>query len=208
MRVAPISFQKTLVKNCTIPDNKHRLNSCAIYKLDLPEDIDYFSKAQCDRKWTDNRFLDEVESCFQCAIEEENNYVLENKKGDCLGYICTSDDSKNKIKEIMFLETCPAYAKSNPKRGMKYIGETLLSYAVELADKEGFECVSIPIASTKATSFYVDKCGFKENENDPMEKTLSKKDFYKLIKQNQEHTNIKEEQKNIFSVFKIQKRRK
>ena len=205
MRIAPIptiSFQKTLVKNCNIPDKKNYPHPCAIYKLDLPEDIDYFSKAQRDKKWDKNRFLDEVESCFQCAIDEESNYVLENSKGDCLGYICTSDDYENKIKEIMFLETCPHYAQANPKRGLKYIGETLLAYAVELADRDGFNCVDIPKASTKATQFYTDKCGFEENEDDPMEKTLYKKDFYKLIKQNQEHSNVKAEQKKIFSVIR------
>ena len=205
MKVSKISFQKTLVKKCTIPDKKNIAHPCAIYKLDLPEDVDYFSKAQRDKKWDNNRFLDEMESCFQCAIKDESNYVLEDKKGDCLGYICTSDDYENKIKGIMFLETCPHYALSNPKRGLKYVGETLLSYAVEVADKQGFECVSVPIVSSKAEDFYTKKCGFEQDLEDASgEVSLPRKDYQNLLNQNQEHLNACE-QKKFFSVFKTKK---
>lgn len=206
MRVAPISFQKTLVKNCVIPDKRNYSSDCAIYKLDLPEDVDYFSKAQRDKKWNNNRFLDEIEESLQFAIKEENNYVIENDKGDCLGYISTSDDNENKIKEVLFLETCPHYASANPKRGLKYIGETLLSYVVDVADKNGFECVSVPIVSSKAEDFYTKKCGFEQDLEDASgEVLLPKKDFHKLIKQNQEHTEVGVKQKKFFSVFKTKK---
>lgn len=205
MKISPVSFKKTLVKDCYIPTNKNCPTLCAIYKLDLPEDSDYFSKVQCDEKWDKNRFLNEIDESIQITVENENNYVLENSKGDCLGYICTSDDKHNKIKEVLFLETCPHYANANPKRGLKYIGETLLSYIVELADKNDVDCVSIPIVSRKAIPFYTDKCGFKQDPEDISSKILYKKDFQKLINQNKEHTSIEKKQKKLFSIFKTKK---
>lgn len=205
MRTSKISFQKTLVKNCTIPDKKNNLHQCSIYKLDLPEDSDYFYKPRKDGKWIGNRFLDEIEESVQFTIEGENNYVIENTKGDCLGYVTTSDDTENKIKEVLYLETCPRYASTNPKRGLKYIGETLLSYVVELADKNGFDCVSIPIISRKAEKFYIKKCGFKEEPDDASGVILYKKDYSQLIEQNKNHTEANGKQKKFFSVFKTKK---
>ncbi len=187
MRIQPISFKKTLIKNCTIPDKKNHPTPCGIYKLDLPEDRYYFTKLLKDKKWDGNKYLDDIDDSIRIDGEYENNYVLESENGECLGFICTTDEPKFNAKEVDYLETCPYYAKQNPERDLKYIGETLLAFVVELAKKGDFNSVIIPFPAKRAVKFYMDKCGFIQGA-DGVAKIMCKKDYHKLIEQNKKHT--------------------
>ncbi len=188
MRIQPISFKKTLIKNCTIPDKKNHPTPCAIYKLDLPEDNDYFSKVLEDKKWKNSQFLEGLNYSTQIYGEYGDSYVLESANGDCLGYVCTSDNKKTKIKDVDYLETCPNFARRNVRRDLRYIGETLLAFVVELADENNFECVRIPNALKRATKFYTEKCGFEQDPKFETSKILLEKDYDKFLEQNKKHT--------------------
>ena len=90
---------------------------------------------------------------------------MENPKGNCLGYIIVETDfDVPERKDVVYLETCPKYNSSNPKRTIKYIGETLLAFVVKIAQKNNKKFISIPIWSKTAENFYKENCGFEEKE--------------------------------------------
>lgn len=183
-----ISFKKTLVANCSVIKKDNTKVPCLIYGLNQQDDSDYFEKIPNKTDWNSARYLCYLEDDLAELDEKPDRkiYVLESENGECLGYSEVLYDDKTN--EILFLETVPTQNFSNrEKSSFKYIGETLLSFIVKQSKQQKARSVELQ-ATVASTNFYKNKCFFKspKKELDPL--YLKKKDFSKLISQNEKHT--------------------
>lgn len=184
-----ISFKKTLVAKCAVLKKDNTSIPCEIYNLTEKEDLDYFEKIPNKKDWNKARYLCYLQDDLQTLDEKKNRkiYTIESQNGDCLGY-SEVDYNENGTNEILLLETVPTQNFANKdKATFKYIGETLLSFLVKKAKKEKAKLIELQ-ATIFSINFYKNKCFFKspKKEIDPI--YLKKRDFSKLIAQNEKHT--------------------
>ena len=193
MKISPtISFGKTLVAKCDLPRQNHKKVECNIFKLNSEEDSDYFEKLWTSKPWQDSKYLCDMNAELNADIEGERIYVLESQAGKCLGYIAMTPALNNpQHEELVFLETCPKYQKEKDNRPLRYIGETLLTYAIKKADKDKTRAILIKEYSQAGKSFYIQNCGFKESADKNGTLLLPRKSFKDLAKRNEEHRKSK-----------------
>ena len=109
-------------------------------------------------------------------------YTLENSNGDCLGYIATLilNTARNK-ENIQYLEVCPSFAFANGERSLKYIGQSLVSFLIAQAQREGKSKVCVPVYSTSAKDFYYKKCGFEYDDEREDGFAIERENFDKAL---------------------------
>ena len=187
-----VTFGKTLVAQCDLRRQNHRKVPCNIFKLDYPEDKDYFLKLEKSRPWQNAWFMWDMDSEFNSDVTGERTYVMESKGGRCLGYIAMlTDYDDQKEEEIVYLETCPKYQTKNSNRPLQYIGETLISFVIGSLDKKKTDAVIIKAYSETGKPFYINNCGFEECEERNNSLLLKNKDFKKLSSKNEKHIKSK-----------------
>ena len=158
-----INFGKTLIANCMLPRKSAKPLPCKIYEIKTTDDKDYFLKLSKKDMWRDGDYVHEMDDEFNSEVTGQRTFVMENQKDKCLGYVIVETDFDTPDKsDIVYLETCPKYKSSNPKRTIKYIGETLLAFVVKIAQKDNMKSVCIPVWTTTAENFYKENCGFQE----------------------------------------------
>lgn len=187
-----IIFGKTLAAKCDLRRQNHRKVECNILELNLEEDKDYFDKLTTSRNWQEAWYLWDMDEEFNSDVTGERTYVLESNAGRCLGYIVMRTDFDNpEEEELIYLETCPKYQTRREKRPLKYIGETLLSFAIGKLDRNKTKSVKITAYSANGEIFYKENCGFTECNDEARTLFLPRKKFSSLIKKNETHTNSK-----------------
>lgn len=181
-----VYFGKSLVASCKLPRKSGIPLPCKIYEINTTEDRDYFVKLTQKDIWRGGSYVWEMDDEFNSEVWGQKTYVMENKSGKCLGYIAVGTDFDDLNKDgIAYLETCPKYKSANSKRTIKYIGETLLAFAVKIAQKNNMETVRIPVWASTAEDFYKENCGFKEDEYGLY---LNSSEFQTFLSKNEAHT--------------------
>ena len=179
-----IQFQKKLIANANVIKNNLPYE-CQIFELEKGIDKDYFAKQ--GQIWKKASYLDSIIEELQpqkhTFIENSQIYVIEDKKGRCLGY-CQQDtsDSEN---EVAIIEVRPDLRYENEKRKIKYVGETLIAFLTKLSARQKKSSLKINRPAKNANDFYIEKCGFKNDGKSPK---LKKTGFNALIKQNEKRT--------------------
>lgn len=187
-----ITFGKTLSAKCDLLRQNHKKVECNIYQLNLQDDKDYFEKLEKSIPWEDAWYLWDMDEEFNSDVTGERTYVLESNAGRCLGYIVMRTDFDNpEEEELIYLETCPKYQTKRTKRPLKYIGETLLSFAIGKLDKNKTKSVKITSYSANGETFYKENCGFIECDDETRTLLLPRKKFSRLIAKNEIHTDSK-----------------
>ena len=187
-----ISFGKTLSAKCDLLRQNHKKVECNIFQLNLQDDKDYFEKLEKSIPWEDAWYLWDMDEEFNSDVTGERTYVLESNAGRCLGYIVMRTDFDNQEEEeLIYLETCPKYKTKRTKRPLKYIGETLLSFAIGKLDKNETKSVKITAYSANGETFYKENCGFIECDDEARTLLLPRKKFSRLIAKNEIHTDSK-----------------
>ncbi|MBQ3641772.1 GNAT family N-acetyltransferase [bacterium] len=191
MMLPSVSFGKTLAAKGGYLDNGVS-KICKIYELSPIKDKNYFKHVISDNDWKGNYHLKMAsENFLECYLGDET-FVAENSAGKCLGYINISEGKKfNGWHEINFLETCPSYANKNQNRTVKYIGETLLSFAVLKSKNSHDDYITVPSAARRAWSFYKKKCGFHSCGDTFKTLFMDNFEYDKLLDQNTRHTGVK-----------------
>lgn len=192
------SFQKTLRATASLKKNNGSTEVCRIYLLNPNDDKGYFLNQERAPHWHKGTFINNMEyNLYANKFQPEKNiWVLENKKGECLGYITSKENKSNlfyqeekpKCYEIAMLETAPKY-RSNSSADDKYmhVGETLVAYITKKALLEGKKWVELN-ADFDAINFYK-HCFFEGNQRDSCDMILKEENFSHLIKQNEKHNN-------------------
>ncbi|MBQ2984557.1 MAG: hypothetical protein IJD57_07165 [Candidatus Gastranaerophilales bacterium] len=183
-------FQKKLISKSVVLKEKKPCE-CNVFELDKKQDFDYFQKLQHDRNWRRAKFLKEMDEDLQRDLSYERVFVLETKDKNCLGYICIDDFERENTKQIAYIETCPRYAGKNNKKTYKYIGNALLAFAVQFAQENCADKVTVPYVVSKSKRFYF-KSGFKKTMPvfDGEVQLLSKK-FDTFLKRHNKKTKAK-----------------
>lgn len=185
------SFQKKLVANANIL-SKNFPEKVNIYELEPrkeEKDKYYFQNLLFTKDWRKSKFCKAFHRSIANASIHEHFYVMEDKKDNCLGIIKINDDTKFlEFQDIEYIETNPKYANYYGQSSKKYIGETLLTFATKVFDKNHSEGISVATPVLVAEEFYTDKCGFKREVEDELKLTLKKENFDKLVLKNEAHT--------------------
>lgn len=162
-----INFGKTLVATCQIKSKSNDIQKCNIFELNDKSDCDYFEKELKRDDWANSKYMKAMHQIMNSPFlaKSARTYTLENSNGDCLGYIATLilNTAKNK-ENIQYLEVCPSFAFANSERNLKYIGQSLVTFLIAQAQKEGKSKVCVPVYSTSAKDFYYKKCGFEYDD--------------------------------------------
>ena len=183
-----LNFQKQLRAECAVLGADNKSKSCNIYKLEPEKDQRYFSGLSKTSEWKNSRFMDYA--IFHLPRKEENisnTYVLENKRGECLGF-CEITKAEDDYVEV--IETCPKYRSEgdrNKESEYKYIGETLLAFLAKQAKTDSVKKISLTSAE-ESKEFYR-KAGFQIKAGQAMR--LYDKNFDSLIENNEKHTGSK-----------------
>lgn len=184
-----INFQKTLRANCKVLNEKREPCPCGIYELDAYDDRDYFKSLLLEKNWKNAEYLDFVDTEMRYIHEEPEcrAFVLENEKGNCLGFAISTNGRQNYSIDI--LETAPRY--KNDIEGVdgkyKYVGETLVSFLTKDAIRNKRNFIDVDAAYT-ATGFYEKTCGFDYYDPDYDEMYLHESNFQQLINKNEKDT--------------------
>ncbi len=178
-----INFQKKQVAKCMVLQDSKPV-PCKISLLeDTPEDRRYLLKAVNSPDWQNNHYLDLIEETLNDGISI--NYVLEDKKGNCLAFCEITKDvyyGKNYTNIVLF-ESMP----SRKKRKFKYLGETLINFIAQISNNPD-EKLIIGFSANNAKKFYR-KCKFNDGKTkDKFDFIFDKQRLKKLKKQNQNHT--------------------
>lgn len=153
-----ISFQKRFLTTATVL-KRGRNYECNIYELDPTEDKDYFTKVERDNKWNNSLYLEHIIKDFPKDYPTKTTYSIENKKGECLGFVNVENDEEENCLGIDLIETCPKHTSKSKKREFKKIGTALINFLVNFAKENKFKAVTIPAVAKKARGFY-QKYGF------------------------------------------------
>lgn len=156
-----------LVATCQIKSKTNEVQKCSIFELNEKSDCDYFEKELKRDEWANSKYMKAMHQIMNSPFLAKlaRTYTLENSNGDCLGYIATLilNTAKNK-ENIQYLEVCPSFAFANGERNLKYIGQSLVTFLIAQADKEGKSKVCVPVYATSAKDFYYKKCGFEYDD--------------------------------------------
>ncbi len=182
----PISFQKRFMTTANVLKNGKKYE-CDIFEINPIEDDDYFKKIKKDKKWKNAEFLSEATEGFPYGFLCQRTYTIENKKEECLGFVNIDCENENKI-EIDLLEVCPQYTHKNKQRDIKYIGQALINFLIELAKEENKEEITVPTIYEDAIDFY-EKCGFSFIFTQEENAKLTSDKFDDALEQNRNNLN-------------------
>ena len=181
-----IAFQKKLIAKCSVVQNNKRI-PCNIFELDSnnKEDICYFLPLCKQEAWRNSWYLSSIGNDLYIGTSAKV-YALENENGECLS-ACEVDDVFDDKDELVFIETAPKYNSLNPRRDLKYAGETMLSFIVQEAKRNKKNEFVITSPHPSAVSFYR-KCGFKRNDFDEnMSMNIKRKTYNEFVEKNEKH---------------------
>ena len=155
------SFKKTLVAN-TAYLKGGKVCPAKIYSLDPYKDERYFLRLEDSEKWQMNDYIDNVLHNMRNVDMYKENYphcrsdffVMEDENKECLAYIAIDTDSISNETNIDYMEVCPEYSSENSNRKTKYIGESLLAFASNFAQKFFRTTLTVNIPSATAVDFY------------------------------------------------------
>ncbi len=183
-----VTFEKTLTAKCGVLKNGSKSESCKIYKLDSRKDIGYFSRLKNSDEWQNNHFVRYMENEIISSLQNENKdvFVMEENNGNCISFMETV--KHNDYLSLELIETAPAHTdkKKNPASGLKYIGETFITFCTKIAEADKLNKILLePLGDSY--EFYTDNCFFIENyDMEALE--LNKNKFNDLEKRNKNHT--------------------
>ena len=180
-----ISFGKTLVATCQIPKSDKSVSSCKIFELDNTEDKNYFEKLNVSPNWTENRFLWVMKRLMQSKSigKDHDTFSIENKSGDCLGYInIISHKSPFNKKSIQYIET------SKDDTETKLTKQSLVAFIIEQAKREDKEKVSVLAFDKNTRKFFTKECGFKHSIDNGYDFVLDKKHYDKFLEKHKQKT--------------------
>lgn len=191
-----IPFQKTLKATCKVKGVNDKVRDAKIYRLDdIQNDLNEFIRANDSANWQGNMYLEEMYLIFKNLYHEEYDvfdfYVMENEKKEPICFAMT--DKMHKGSDCLeYIEVAPRFSKDNKNnRKMKYVGETMMSFLINVAKKRGLDFRITDIAPRQeAVDFYDKQLGF---EVDELESSgfMPKENFDDLILKNQKHTGHK-----------------
>ena len=187
-----ISFKKKLMANANIVSDGKSEN-VGIYKLEpknVEEDRYYFERLQAEPEWRKGLFLKSLHRTMRYFGDDVHIYVMEDKNNKCLGLLEVDDDIyAQKYQDVIYLETRSDLKNEDGKGKKKYIGETLMAFATKVFDKKHSEGISVGHPMYSAVDFYIENCGFEEDDSCEPQLLLSKEKFDDLVALNEKHTN-------------------
>ena len=114
------------------------------------------------------------------VLEEINEEIVDAN-------IYVEKGCENKI-EIDLLEVCPQYTHKNKQRDIKYIGQALINFLIELAKEENKEEITVPTVYEDAIDFY-ERCGFSFIFTQEENAKLTSDKFDNALEQNRNNLN-------------------
>lgn len=181
-KINNLLFEKKLKANCTVLKDGAKY-PCKIYEINTQEDSDYFKNNSINTNWDKSGFWLNMERNFNKYYPKQKTYVIEDDR-ECLGFIDT--EINNKGQKIEYIESQP----QNGKRGFKYIGETILAFLANEAQRYNIPKIYIDCWLEEAEGFY-HKCGFEGGESDYSSFFIQNPNYGKIIEQNYRHTGEK-----------------
>ena len=181
-----ILFQKKAVAQCFVVQDNKKV-PCKIFELDSEDkdDVTYFEPMCNQGAWKNSWYMSSIGNDLYIGTTAKV-YALENEQGECLG-ACEVDDVFDDKDELVFIETAPKYNSLNPRRNLKYAGESLLCFLVQNAKKNKKKFFIITSPHPSAVGFYK-KCGFKKNNYDEnLNMDVYRKVFDDFVENNKEH---------------------
>ena len=183
------SFQKQLKARATI-QRYNEPEECYIYELSQEKDSKYFEKYLKLPVWDEAVYVDVFDMHIKDKEDKEHIYVMETAQKELLGMLQVNDDDKyGEYQTIEYLATSPFYSTSNNfYRERKYIGQTLLAFAVKNFDEKHTKGLCVPNPVSSAVDFYIKQCNFYPYDPDSAELIMHKKSFNKFLRKNEEKT--------------------
>ena len=155
----PISFgRKIPVATCNIQNKRTKeLSKAIIYEHDARDsaDVQYFKNLP--KHWKFGREVSEnisLKHAFQHVYVNDRYFSIENKEGMPIGLMQISDNCD--FIDVEFLE-------AHDRKKYNFIGTNLLAYAGMTTLNEGQDRLIISEALKKARPFYIEHCGFRQN---------------------------------------------
>lgn len=153
-----LSFKKDLIATADVL-RKGKNYECNIFELNNVKDFFYFEKVKQDPNWNKAEYLNEIAEDFPMNFPTEKTYTIENEEEQCLGFTTVEFFDKERM-EISLLETCPKFAHQRGRREIKYIGQAIINFLINIAQERNIQKITVPISSNKSKKFY-ERCGFK-----------------------------------------------
>lgn len=192
MKIFPnISFGKQLMATCQVKTRNGEVKPCKIYEINKKDDIDYFCKLKDSREWADGEYLEITNQMMLSPLLNNGlrTYCLESDEDGCIGFVSTQDfDFIPDKTYVEFLETVPEHTSLNKKRGIKYIGQTLMAFVVGLAAKEDKKRVCVSTTAPKSKKFYTKGCGFRQDYRGQDGLILNAQSYNKLLDKHRTNT--------------------
>lgn len=194
-QISSISFKKKLMANANIVSDGKPEN-VGIYKLEprKEEDRYYFERLQSEPEWRKGLFLRSLHRTMRYLGDDVHIYVMEDKNNKCLGLLEVDDDIyAQKFQDVIYLETRPDLKNEDGKGRKKYIAETLMAFATKVFDEKIKNGIIVGNPLYFARNFYIDNCGFRQDEDiqgslHSSSLFLLKENFDNLVQKNALHT--------------------
>lgn len=177
-----INFQKKFITTGTVL-KRGRAYECNIYELDPTEDKDYFTKVKRDKKWNNSFYLENIMKDFPKNYAIRTTYSIENKKGECIGFVNVENDEEENCLGIDLIETCPKHTSKSKKREFKLIGTALINFLINIAKENNFKALTIPAVAKHSREFYK-KYGFCMVYEDYIDAEITADNFDDVLKKN------------------------
>ena len=152
-----INFRKTPVLNCHIIERTingtYEPKEATVYKLDLPEDKDYFANIKYDIMWAN--IMDEE---IKKTGNKHTYFVLETKDKGKDKTVAIAQCEEKSPKEIV-LNTIASQMVDTYEQPYKYAGKGILAGIAQYAKVNKISKINVPDVAIDAPMFY-QYCGF------------------------------------------------
>ncbi len=182
-----IAFQKRLAARANVLSKDGNAKQVSIYELDEGNDVKYLENALFDEKWKNNYYLEGATVFFDDDYKNVKYYTMEDDANNLLCYSILDEKNRSRNK-LSCIETMPSQSSYREgKRGLKYIGETMLAFLAKETKRQGKDLYISSIAKRpKTVHFYFNQCRFNPCEKRNAKLGLS--DLKAFINQNEKHT--------------------
>lgn len=181
------AFQKRFAAKANILSKDDKVQRVNIYHLNKKKDVKYLEQALKQNEWKGSYYLDSATICFDDDYKDVKYYIMEDTEHNVLCFSIFHD--KDKIyNALSCIETAPGQScYSTEKRGLKYIGETMLAFLAEKTKKQGKDLRALSVAKRpKTQQFYFKQCGFSKDGERNAKLEYSQLDDF--INKNANHT--------------------
>lgn len=192
MKIFPVTFgRKIPISQYKVLDKEqNRFIDATVYEYDCKDLYDVYEVSSLDESWT---FKELIKTAMHTKFMNnligrddggKHFYCIQNTKNEMLG-LCQTQETENSISVKLLV--------SDPQKGHKYIGQSMLSALGEIVLKTGKEKLSAKTVLVDVIDFYEKKCGFSRCPKDPKkigeDYEIKQEDIPELIEKTKNKTN-------------------